>query len=114
MATGIGALALVVVPAAELALAVLRRARTRTSLLHGDRDHPYDQLVRRGWGAARVAAAYGLVGLALLGVAVGAAHLSAPWAAVVVVAAIAAVGVLVLEAGFFSPRPSGPIDGSGA
>ena len=110
LATGIGALALVVVPAAELALAVLRRARSRASLLEGDRDHPYDQLVRRGWGAARVAAAYGLVGLALLGVAVGAAHLPPPWAAVVVAGAVAALGVLALEAGFLSPSPSGPAD----
>ncbi len=112
LATGIGALALVVVPAAELALAVLRRARTRTSLLHGDRDHPYDQLVRRGWGAARVALAYGLVGLALLGVAVGASHLPPPWAVVAVAAAVAALGALVLEAGFLSPRPAGSSEGA--
>ena len=110
LATGIGALALVVLPAAELVLAVLRRARTRTSLLHGDRDHPYDQLVRRGWGAARVALAYGLVGLALLGVAVAAAHLPPPWGAVVVAVAVAALGVLALEAGFLSPRPTGSTD----
>jgi UDP-GlcNAc:undecaprenyl-phosphate GlcNAc-1-phosphate transferase len=107
LATGIGALALVVVPAAELALAVLRRVRTRSSLLLGDRDHPYDQLVRRGWSVARVDAAYGLVGLALLGVAVGAAALPSPWAAVVVAGAIAALGVLVVEAGFLSPGATG-------
>ncbi len=111
VATGIGALALVVVPAAELALAVLRRVRAHTSLLQGDRDHPYDQLVRRGWGAAGVAGAYGLVGLALLGVAVGAAHLPAAWAAVVVAGAVAALGVLSLEAGFLSPGATGPGDG---
>jgi UDP-GlcNAc:undecaprenyl-phosphate/decaprenyl-phosphate GlcNAc-1-phosphate transferase len=103
LATGIGALALVVVPAAELALAVLRRARSRSSLLLGDRDHPYDQLVRRGWSALRVDMAYGLAGLALLGVAAGAAALSSAWAAVLVAAAVAALGALVFEAGFLSP-----------
>jgi UDP-GlcNAc:undecaprenyl-phosphate/decaprenyl-phosphate GlcNAc-1-phosphate transferase len=107
LATGIGALALVVVPAAELALAVLRRARNRTSLLLGDREHPYDQLVRRGWSAARVDAAYGLVGLALLGIAVAAAALPSPWAAVLVAGAVAVLGALVVEAGFLSPGSTG-------
>jgi UDP-N-acetylmuramyl pentapeptide phosphotransferase/UDP-N-acetylglucosamine-1-phosphate transferase len=107
LATGIGALALVVIPAAELALAVLRRARARSSLLLGDRDHPYDQLVRRGWSAFRVDAAYGLIGLALLGVAAGAAALPSPWAAVLVALAVAGLGVLVVEAGFLSPGTSG-------
>jgi UDP-GlcNAc:undecaprenyl-phosphate/decaprenyl-phosphate GlcNAc-1-phosphate transferase len=103
VATGIGALALVVVPGAELALAVLRRARRRSSLLLGDRDHPYDQLVRRGWSALRVDAAYGLIGLVLVGVAAAAAALSPVWAAVLVAGTVAALGALVIEAGFLSP-----------
>jgi UDP-GlcNAc:undecaprenyl-phosphate GlcNAc-1-phosphate transferase len=107
LATGIGALALVVIPAAELALAVLRRVRNRSSLLLGDRDHPYDQLVRRGWSAVRVDAAYGLVGLALLGVAAAAAALPSLWAALLVAIAVAALGVLVVEAGFLSPGTTG-------
>jgi UDP-GlcNAc:undecaprenyl-phosphate/decaprenyl-phosphate GlcNAc-1-phosphate transferase len=107
IATGIGALALVVVPAAELALAVFRRARNRSSLLLGDRDHPYDQLVRRGWSIQRVDAAYGLVGLALVGVAAAAAALPTPWAAVLVAVAVAALGLLVVEAGFLSPGTTG-------
>jgi UDP-GlcNAc:undecaprenyl-phosphate/decaprenyl-phosphate GlcNAc-1-phosphate transferase len=111
LATGIGALALVVVPAAELALAVLRRARNRTSLLLGDRDHPYDQLVRRGWSTVRVDAAYGLVGLALLGIAVGAAALPSPWAALLVAGAVAVLGALVVEAGFLSPGSTGLTEG---
>ena len=112
LATGIGALALVVVPAAELALAVLRRARTRTSLLLGDRDHPYDQLVRRGWGATRVAAAYGLVGLALLGSPSGPPVSPRRGPPCVVAGAVAALGVLVLEAGFLSPGATGPTEGA--
>jgi UDP-GlcNAc:undecaprenyl-phosphate GlcNAc-1-phosphate transferase len=46
---GTASLALVAVPAAEVAFAVVRRARGRQSLTAGDRGHPYDRLVTRGW-----------------------------------------------------------------
>jgi UDP-GlcNAc:undecaprenyl-phosphate GlcNAc-1-phosphate transferase len=49
LTTGAAALALVAVPAAEVAFAVLRRLRGRRALMAGDRGHPYDQLVARGW-----------------------------------------------------------------
>ena len=52
------ALALVAVPAAEVAFAVVRRLRGRRSVLAGDRGHPYDRLVDRGW--PRPAASLGL------------------------------------------------------
>ncbi len=46
---GVAALALVALPVAEVAFAVVRRARGRRSLMAGDRGHPYDRLVARGW-----------------------------------------------------------------
>jgi UDP-GlcNAc:undecaprenyl-phosphate GlcNAc-1-phosphate transferase len=49
---GVAALALVAVPSAEVAFAVIRRVRSRQSLVSGDRGHPYDRLVQRGWPVA--------------------------------------------------------------
>jgi UDP-GlcNAc:undecaprenyl-phosphate GlcNAc-1-phosphate transferase len=64
-------LLLVVIPPAEIAFAVVRRLRSGQSLVLGDRSHPYDRLVRRGWpplGASLVyvAAAALLTGSAIL------------------------------------------------
>ena len=50
------------VPAGEVAFAVVRRRRGHRSLLAGDRGHPYDRLVARGWPVLRPALAY--IGLA--------------------------------------------------
>jgi UDP-GlcNAc:undecaprenyl-phosphate GlcNAc-1-phosphate transferase len=48
-AVGTAALALVAIPVAEVACAIIRRRRGHRSLLAGDRGHPYDRLVDRGW-----------------------------------------------------------------
>jgi hypothetical protein len=48
-AVGVATMALVAVPVAEVAFAVVRRRRGRQSMLAGDRGHPYDRLVARGW-----------------------------------------------------------------
>ena len=56
--TGVAAFALVAIPAAEVAFAVVRRLRGRRSLLAGDRGHPYDRLVHRGWPRLSASAAY--------------------------------------------------------
>lgn len=55
---GIATFALVAVPAAEVAFAVVRRLRGRRSLAVGDRRHPYDLLVARGWSRPSASAAY--------------------------------------------------------
>ena len=57
-ATGVAALALVAVPAAEVAFAVVRRLRGGGSLMTGDRGHPYDRLVARGWPRLAASGAY--------------------------------------------------------
>ncbi|MEI7859007.1 MAG: MraY family glycosyltransferase [Acidimicrobiales bacterium] len=55
---GVAAFALVALPAAEVAFAIVRRLRGRQSVLAGDRGHPYDRLVARGWPRPSASAAY--------------------------------------------------------
>ncbi len=55
---GVASLVLVAIPAAEVAFAVIRRLRGRRSILSGDRGHPYDRLVARGWPRLSASAAY--------------------------------------------------------
>ncbi len=52
------ALALVAIPAAEVAFAVVRRWRGHRSLVTGDRGHPYDRLVASGWPRPAASLAY--------------------------------------------------------
>ena len=56
--TGVAAMALVALPVAEVAFAVVRRLAGRQSMLAGDRGHPYDRLVARGWPRSRASGAY--------------------------------------------------------
>jgi UDP-N-acetylmuramyl pentapeptide phosphotransferase/UDP-N-acetylglucosamine-1-phosphate transferase len=65
----VAGLILVAVPAAEVLFAVLRRLRSRRSLVLGDRGHPYDRLVARGWPVAGASLLYIGVGLACAAVA---------------------------------------------
>ena len=68
---GVAAFALVALPAAEVAFAVTRRLRGRQSLTAGDRGHPYDRLVQRGWPRPSASAAYiAAQGILTLGAAV--------------------------------------------
>jgi UDP-GlcNAc:undecaprenyl-phosphate/decaprenyl-phosphate GlcNAc-1-phosphate transferase len=71
-ANGVVALALLAVPVAEVAYAVVRRRRSGRSLLAGDRSHPYDLLVARGWARPAVSGAYIAVEVAVLVVTVAA------------------------------------------
>jgi UDP-GlcNAc:undecaprenyl-phosphate/decaprenyl-phosphate GlcNAc-1-phosphate transferase len=57
-ATGVVALALLAVPVAEVACAIVRRRRSGRSLLTGDRAHPYDLLVASGWSRTAASATY--------------------------------------------------------
>jgi UDP-GlcNAc:undecaprenyl-phosphate GlcNAc-1-phosphate transferase len=106
--TGIGALLLVFLPAAELAFAVVRRWRARTSLLTGDRDHPYDQLVRQGWSTKAAVGAYAVVGVILTGLAIVASELMTVPAIVITGVSALALIALGFQAGFMSsaPRPT--------
>ena len=95
-ATGIAALALVAVPAAEVAFAVVRRLRGGGSLMTGDRGHPYDRLVARGWSRPAASGAYAVTAAVLTAGAVAAAHAGAVGGAVCV--ALVAAGLLVAGA----------------
>jgi len=101
--TGIGALALVVLPAAELGFAIIRRWRAGTSLLTGDRDHPYDQLVRRGWTTTQAVAAYATAALVLAALGVAASRVKTPIAVVMVGAGVLILIVVGWQSGFMSP-----------
>jgi UDP-GlcNAc:undecaprenyl-phosphate GlcNAc-1-phosphate transferase len=72
---GVAALVLVAIPAAEVAFAAIRRLRGRSSLMAGDRGHPYDRLVQRGWPRPAASAAYIVAEVVLAAAAVGAALL---------------------------------------
>ncbi len=103
---GVASLVIVAVPVAEVAGAVVRRLRAGQSITSGDRRHPYDLVVARGWSRGAAALAY-IGGEALLGAAaVGAskAHtLAVPVAAVVVGGAL--VVAVALACGALSPEP---------
>ena len=94
-ATNVAALLPAAVPAAEVAFAVVRRARAGAPLLSGDRRHPYDLLVARGWSAGRAAGLYAALAAALGVAAVVAAGVHSLAAAL----AVAAAGALALVAG---------------
>ena len=104
LGTAIGALALVALPTVELGLAVYRRARSRRSLFQGDRDHPYDHLVSRGWTPGSATAAYCGAELALAGAALVAGALSPGRAGLLVAGTV--VGLLV--AGWAAGLLDGP------
>jgi UDP-GlcNAc:undecaprenyl-phosphate GlcNAc-1-phosphate transferase len=93
---GTAALALVAVVAAEVAFAAVRRIRGRRSPMAGDRHHPYDQLVARGWSRSAASLSYMGMQAALAVGAVVAVHLASM--AVAVVIDVAAAAVLVAAA----------------
>jgi len=112
--TGIGALALVALPTAELGWAVLRRARSQRSVLQGDRDHPYDRLVRRGWTPGQASAAYAGVELVLAGAAVAGRAASPALAGLLVATALAGPLVASWAAGLLDrpvAEPGDPVPG---
>lgn len=74
-AVGVATMALVALPAAELAFAIIRRRRGRQSILAGDRGHPYDRLVARGWSRPAASLTYIAVEAALATGAIVAVHL---------------------------------------
>jgi UDP-GlcNAc:undecaprenyl-phosphate GlcNAc-1-phosphate transferase len=101
---GVAALALVALPALEAVIAILRRLRAGQTPFTGDRGHVYDQLVDRRWSPARASLAFAIVQLGLAAVAVGATHVSAAPAAVIVLGTAAALFVALVATGFTRPE----------
>lgn len=86
---GTAALTLVALPVAEVAFAVVRRARGRRSLVAGDRGHPYDRLVTLGWPRLMASLAYVAMAAVLTALALTAVHVGSMRAAVAVDVAVA-------------------------
>ena len=101
---GLAALALVALPAAELSFAVIRRLRGRRSLLAGDRGHPYDRLVARGWPRTGASLAYiGVEALLGLGAVITAHHFGVRAIITFDVATAAVLVTLAAATGALSP-----------
>ena len=102
--TGVIALALLVVPVAEVACAVVRRRRSGRSLLAGDRAHPYDLLVTRGLSRTAASASYIAVEVAIAVLVVVVRHGSMTIAiAIDVAVAVAVLGGAALVGGLNDP-----------
>jgi UDP-GlcNAc:undecaprenyl-phosphate GlcNAc-1-phosphate transferase len=108
-ALSVAAIAIVAIPVAEVAFAVLRRLRARQAITAGDRRHPYDLLVARGWRRSAAAVAYvggeGLFAVAAVGTSK--AHNLAGAVACVCVTAVVVV-FLAGVCGALSPEPRAP------
>lgn len=102
-AKGVAALALVALPVVEVGLAVLRRARSGRHLLAGDRDHPYDVMVRSGWSIWRTVGAYALAELLVLAVAAAASHVQTALSFVLM--GVSVVGLVAVGLGAASLSP---------
>jgi UDP-GlcNAc:undecaprenyl-phosphate GlcNAc-1-phosphate transferase len=94
VSTGVIALALLAVPSAEVVCAIVRRGRSKRPLLAGDRAHPYDLLVGRGWTPAAASGAYialEVMIVVVVSIVVGAGTASVPVALGIDVAVAAVV-----------------------
>jgi UDP-GlcNAc:undecaprenyl-phosphate/decaprenyl-phosphate GlcNAc-1-phosphate transferase len=104
-ALGVASLAVVAVPVAEVAFAIVRRARGRQSITSGDRRHPYDLAVDRGWSRGAAASAYiaGEAVFALVAVIASRTH-SLPGAVAISAASAVVVVVMAAACGALSPE----------
>ncbi len=110
VSSGLIALALLAVPAAEVLCAIVRRRRGKRPLLAGDRAHPYDLLVARGWTRMAASGAYIVLEVmvaAAVSIVVGVGVTSVP-AALGIDLAVAAVvlGGAAVVGGFGDPAGS--------
>jgi UDP-GlcNAc:undecaprenyl-phosphate/decaprenyl-phosphate GlcNAc-1-phosphate transferase len=112
--TGLACLLVAAVPAAEVVLAIARRLKNRTPLALGDRGHPYDRLVQRGWPGPAAALSYVIIELVLVAIALSLYRAGSDTPAAVAVAVV----VLVVIASVLATVVAGPrspeTDGSAA
>ena len=97
MAVSVASLAMVACPVGELALTIVRRRWSGRPLSAGDRDHVYDQLVRRGWSRNRSVAVYVIVQSFLVAIGLSAVHLD-PRVAAASAGALALTVVVIMRA----------------
>jgi hypothetical protein len=67
-----------------VAFAVIRRVRSRQSLVTGDRGHPYDRLVQRGWPVSAASGTYIATSALVASGVLVAVHLASMTAAVTI------------------------------
>jgi UDP-GlcNAc:undecaprenyl-phosphate GlcNAc-1-phosphate transferase len=108
-ATGVVSLAILALPVAEVACAVVRRWRGDGQLLAGDRRHPYDLLVANGWSAIAASGAY-VAAQALIVIVVTSVDHASITAALVVDASVSAavLGAAALVGGLSKPAEARP------
>ncbi len=100
-------LMLVAVPVAEVAFAVVRRVRSHQPVTLGDRRHPYDLAVARGWSPRTAVLCYLAGQVVLVAAALGASRAHALVVPIVVtVGAAVAIVVLASACGALSPDRS--------
>jgi UDP-GlcNAc:undecaprenyl-phosphate GlcNAc-1-phosphate transferase len=108
-ATGVIALAVLAVPVAEVACAIVRRRRAGRSVMTGDRAHPYDLLVKSGWSPTAASATYIAVEVVVVTTV---AVIGTPSMAVAVAIDVAVAGVVLggatLVGGFRDPAGTQP------
>lgn len=108
-AAGVIALALLVVPVAEIACAIVRRRRSGQSVLDGDRAHPYDLLVASGWSRTAATASYVVVEVVVVMMVAVIDHASMTVAvAIDLVVAAAVLGGAALLGGMSNPARTRP------
>jgi UDP-GlcNAc:undecaprenyl-phosphate GlcNAc-1-phosphate transferase len=106
----VASLAIVAVPVAEVVFAVVRRVRARQAITSGDRRHPYDIAVARGWGRGAAALAYITVEAVFAAAAVGSSRAHTLPGPIVVAVAAALLSVTIAAAcGAMSPGPRAPV-----
>jgi UDP-GlcNAc:undecaprenyl-phosphate GlcNAc-1-phosphate transferase len=108
-ATGVIALAVLAVPVAEVACAIVRRRRGGRSLMTGDRAHPYDLLVKSGWSRPAASAVYIAVEVVVVTTVavIGTPSMTVAVAIDVVVACVVLGGAALLG-GFSDPAGTRP------
>lgn len=104
-ATGVAALLLVAVPAAELGVTVLRRFRAGSNLVSGDRGHSYDRMVAGGAPVPLVVFVFFAVQVFLVGLAAAVrASRSLAVAVAMVVVVSAALMATAVRSGLLVPE----------
>jgi UDP-GlcNAc:undecaprenyl-phosphate GlcNAc-1-phosphate transferase len=108
-ATGVVSLAILAVPVAEVACAVVRRWRGHGPLLAGDRRHPYDILVAKGWSAVAASGVYVAAQALIVIIVVSVDHASMTAALVAdAVVSVAVLGAAALVGGLSNPAGARP------
>jgi UDP-GlcNAc:undecaprenyl-phosphate/decaprenyl-phosphate GlcNAc-1-phosphate transferase len=95
---------LLALPVAEVTVAVLRRARARSRVVHGDRRHPYDLLVARGWTPSMAALAYFSTQMLLTVAAIAVWNVDVLPGAVLVAVCVAGLVTLAKLSGSLAPQ----------